>query len=1110
MRCGKCGSDNRKDRKFCAKCGGALQRPCPKCGATNEPGDDFCGDCGGALSTFGAGVPSPPLPSSGIGTRVGAERESGPPTGERRHLTVLFCDLVNSTEIAAQLDPEEWRDLVARYQQVAAEAVARFEGYVAQYLGDGVLALYGYPVAYENDAERAVRTGMEIIDGVAALNAGRDAKGLPALAARVGIHAGPVVVGDSDNKSANVFGDTPNMAARVQAAAECNTVLVSAAVYQLLSGRFVVEDLGAQTLKGITRPVQLYRVIQPSAVRRRTHGTANRPLTPFVGRDEEMRLLLNRWERAREGEGQLALVVGEPGIGKSRLVEEFRARIKDERHTWIECAGDQFSASTPFHVVIQILNQGLRWHGDESKAERVLQLERSLELAGMKLSESVPLIAEILNLLVPEKYHPLTFSPDQRRKRLLASLAGWIFGAAKVQPMVIAMEDLHWVDPSTLELNQILVDQSVTSSLMLLYTARPEFRAPWRMQAHHALFTLSRLNERQTREMVAGVAAGAALAKNVVDAVVDRTDGVPLFAEELTRLMLEGDGRSAEPEIPATLHDLLTARLDGLGAAKEVAQIGAVIGRDFSYELLHAVSPTPDAELQSALAKIADTELVYVRGIPPEATYQFKHALIQEAAYGALLKSRRKELHRRVAETITEKFPALAEAQVQVLAHHRTEGGLVDEAIGDWEKAGRKAIARSAHIEATANLRRALELVHTLPVTQGRESRELGLLITFSTPLAATKGYTDPELEKVINRTRELCSRIGQTPQVFSVLGLLSAIYLNRVELDAALELADQMMRIAQTSKNPRLLIWAHYVMGLCLDAKGDLVSARSHLERAVALYDPGRQGSYGYVQDPGVTGLARLGNVLFALGYPDQALARVEEALALAHKQPDAYSLVWVLCRSFSLNIDRGDADAASATLDEAFPIAIDHGFELHLASLMADRGRLLVKRGEYMEGVAILRESLERLRDQNSLDARWCRLNLAYACGKAGQMQDAFALVAKTEEVGEKSSTRTRDPELDLVKGHLLLWTPGRAQEAEESFRRAIEIARKTGTKAWELRATLSLARLLRDTNRRDEARAMLAEIYNWFTEGFDTADLKDAKALLEELNDLPPEAA
>ena len=506
------------------------------------------------------------------------------------------------------------------------------------------------------------------------------------LSARIGIDSGSVVVGGGASKDADVFGDAPNIASRVQAAAAPDSVFITAAVHSS-SRAYSWSRIAVHSGSRVWTSDSIYRVIQASVVRRRTHGAVARGLTPFVGREDEMRLVLSRWERAREGEGQLVLVVGEPGIGKSRLVEEFRARIKDDPHLWIESAGEPFFENTPFHAVTQILDQGLGWRGDESKEERLSRLERSLELAGMKLSEAVPLIAEMLSLPIPEKYPPLMFAPDQRRKRLLANLAIWVLNIARLQPMVIAMEDLHWVDPSTLELMQTLVEQGATAPLMLLYTARPEFRAPWPMRAHHAQITLSRLNDRHTREMVAGVAARAALAKELIDAVVKRTDGVPLFAEELTRLILERDGRSAAREIPATLHDSLAARLDRLGPAKEVAQIAAVIGREFSYELLQAVSPMSEAELQSALEKVADAELIYARGIPPEATYQFKHALIQDAAYEALLKSRRRELHRRVAQTITQKFATIAEAQPEVLARHWTDAGEAEPAIAAWKKA---------------------------------------------------------------------------------------------------------------------------------------------------------------------------------------------------------------------------------------------------------------------------------------------------------------------------------------------------------------------------------------------------------------------------------------
>src|SRR5215472_16638167 len=644
MRCSKCGVENPDRARFCGECASPFTRRCPSCDTENSPTAKFCIECANPLE---AGTT--PATADAVPARPASD-------GERRHLTVLFCDLVNSTEIASRLDPEDWRDIAAEYQRTSAETVTRLGGHAAKYLGDGLVVYFGWPEAHEDDAERAVRAGLALVDAVAALNERLAVKQDVELSVRVGIDTGSVVVGQDGGKEADVFGDAPNIAARVQAAAEPGSVFITAAVHQLVSGLFVVEDRKTQQLKGLKHPLQLYRVIQPTAARRRARGIASALQAPFVGRDDEIRLLLTRWERAREGEGQLALVVGEPGIGKSRLVEEFRVRIKDEPHLWIECAGEQFSANTPFHAVIQILDQGLGWRGDESKEERVGQLERSLELAGLKLGEAAPLIAEMLNLPIPEKYPPLMFAPDQKRRRLLANLAAWVLNVARLQPEVIVLEDLHWVDPSTLELMEALVEQAATAPLLLLYTTRPEFRAPWPMRAHHVQITLNRLSERHTREVIAGVAARTTLAKEVIDAVVKRTDGVPLFVEELTRLMLEGDGGRLARKIPVTLEDSLMARLDRLGPAKEVAQVGAVLGREFSYELLRAVSSMPEAELQAGLAKLTDAELIYARGIAPEAQYQFKHALIQDAAYEALLKSRRKELHRLVAETLIQRF----------------------------------------------------------------------------------------------------------------------------------------------------------------------------------------------------------------------------------------------------------------------------------------------------------------------------------------------------------------------------------------------------------------------------------------------------------------------
>src|SRR5215472_269264 len=1098
MRCSKCRADNREGRKFCAQCGSPLAAKCPSCGASNQPGERFCGECGGALSNNGVGMYSPPPPSSASETQTDTVQfvESAPSKGERRHLTVLFCDLVNSTEIAAQLDPEEWRDILARYQRVAAEGVARFEGYIAQYLGDGVLAWFGYPAAHENDAERAVRTGLVIIEGVATLNTSLDVKGLQALAVRVGIHAGPVVVGDSDNKSANVFGDTPNVAARVQAAAERNTVVISAAVHQLVSGLFVVEDRGAPTLKGIAHPLQLYRVIQPTAARRRTHRAATATQAPFVGRDDEIRLLLSRWERAREGEGQLALVVGEPGIGKSRLVEEFRVRIKDEPHLLIECAGEQLSANTPFHAVIQILDQGLGWRGDESKEERVVQLERSLELAGLKLGEAAPLIAEMLNLPIPEKYPPLMFAPDQKRRRLLANLAAWVLNVARLQPEVIVLEDLHWVDPSTLELMEALVEQAATAPLLLVYTARPEFRALWPLRAHHVQITLNRLSERHTREMIAGVAARKALAKEVIDAVVRRTDGVPLFAEELTRLMLEGDGGRLARKIPVTLEDSLMARLDRLGPAKEVAQVGAVLGREFSYELLRAVSSMPEAELQAGLAKLTDAELIYARGIAPEAQYQFKHALIQDAAYEALLKSRRKELHRRAAETLIQRFAAVAEAQPEVLARHFADAGDVEPAMAAWKKASDAADARRAFKEAEEAYWQALALLVTLPDSAQRDARELALQDALARVLMLTKGYAASQTLEAAARARSLAEKSGNLADLAQQLFSTWAVQIVSGDIPGGNALAEQLHDLAEQEGSPASFAYAYHALLLARFYPGRLVENEELYARWITVCV-----APAYRQFRGVTEILRgfVSLNAWILGSTDSARKRVAEMAALSQASCDPYGIAYAQFFESWLHYLLRDAPRAMAAATQAVALFEEHGFSFGKAQSQGILGWARAQLGNPGEGISLIRRNLLGYVETGSrvtISDILTRLSEAQASDGAidalGTLEDA--LHANPEELVFQPNILTRRGELRLKLGE--------SELAEADFREAIALAQKMGAKALELRAATGFARMLQARGDRAGARDLLVPVYNWFTEGFDTADLKDAKALLDEL--------
>jgi class 3 adenylate cyclase/tetratricopeptide (TPR) repeat protein len=713
MRCSNCGSENPADRKFCGECGAPFLLCCPQCGKENVPPFRFCGECGANLDDAGSikATPDAPVAVGGM-------------AGERRHLTVLFCDLVGSTEIAARIDPEEWRETVAAYHRAAAAGITRYGGHVAKYLGDGVMAFFGYPEAHDNDAERAARAGLAMIDAIAKL-CGQT--GRPKLAARVGIDSGAVVIGAGAGKEADVFGETPNIAARLQAAAEPGTVLITDAVHRLVSGLFVVESRGVEPLKGIERPLQLYKVVQPSGVRGRLEAAAAvRGLTKFVGREEELLLLNNRSERALEGEGQVVLVIGEAGIGKSRLLQRFHEQLPAP-YNWLEAAAAPFFQNTPFYPVSELVRRLVALCANQTVEEeqQVAQFESALVHAGLKVNEALPLIAPLLNLPAAAKYPPPPIPPEQQRRRLLAMLVEWILSAAHARPLVIVIEDLHWADASTLEVVQLLAEQGQTAPLLLLCTARPECHPPWPLRAHHTQINLNRLSGRNVREMIAQVAARNALAVETVDTVIERTGGVPLFVEELTRAVLESDGaKLGGREIPVTLHDSLMTRLDRLGPAKEVIQIAAVIGSEFSYELLHAVRPVGAEELQSALRSATDAELVYVRGIAPEASYQFKHALIRDAAYDALLKSRRKELHGQVARTIDEQFPVLKEAHPEVVARHWTEAGETAQAIAAWTRAGKAAESHHAFNEAQQSYEQALALLSLLPDSAERDLQE--------------------------------------------------------------------------------------------------------------------------------------------------------------------------------------------------------------------------------------------------------------------------------------------------------------------------------------------------------------------------------------------------
>ncbi|MBI3302537.1 MAG: AAA family ATPase, partial [Deltaproteobacteria bacterium] len=706
MLCARCQHKNPEGAKFCNACGAKLEAACPQCGHVNPPESRFCNECGTALvgrqKTKGkqqkanrkTTLDSRPrtLDSSRLRT-PNSELSSG----ERRQLTVMFCDLVGSTALSAQLDPEELRTVVQEYQAACAAVISRFDGYIAQYLGDGLLVYFGYPVAHEDDAQRAVRAGLEIVSVLQQRNTQVQpvvgATHASPLQVRIGIHTGLVVVGEigaGARREQLALGETPNIAARVQSIAEPDTVVLSATTHRLVQGLFTYHDLGSRTLKGVSTPIAVYRVLGESGVQSRFEVAASTGrLTPLVGREEEIGLLLRRWEQVKEGAGQVVLLSGEPGIGKSRLVQTLKEWVAGEVHARVECRCSPYHQNSAFYPVIEHLYRLLQFQREDSPEEKLRKLEVGARRAVPLQADTVPLLAALLSLPHPDGYPHPVLTPQRQKQKTMEALLACLLKETERGPLPSVWEDVHWADPSTLEFLSLLIDQVATARLYLLLTFRPEFRPPWAIRSHLTQITLSRLPRKQVEVMVEKVAGGEVLPAEVVQQLVAKTDGVPLFVEELTKDVGATPASPFPPlAIPATLQDSLMARLDRLATAKEVAQLGATLGREFTYDLLKAVSPLDEAALQKELAKLVEAELLYQRGLPPQATYIFKHALIQDAAYQSLLKSKRQQVHQQIAQVLAERFAETKETQPELLAHHYTEAGLVEQAIPYWQKAG--------------------------------------------------------------------------------------------------------------------------------------------------------------------------------------------------------------------------------------------------------------------------------------------------------------------------------------------------------------------------------------------------------------------------------------
>jgi predicted ATPase/class 3 adenylate cyclase len=1080
----------------------------------------------GGMSSVPASISPVSLPATSdvAPAQVGAPPGSpATPDAERRQLTVLFCDLVDSTVLASQLDPEDWRAVVQAYQDTCARVIARYEGHIAQYLGDGLLVYFGYPLAHEDDAQRAVRAGLGILEAIGQLHPSLDQGREVPLAVRLGIHTGLVVVGDVGSGARQeqlALGETPNVAARLQGLAAPNTLVISAAAFQLLGGFFACQPLGTPLLKGLTQPLAVYRVLYESMARSRLEAASSTGWTPLVGREQELGVLLERWAQVKDGLGQVVLLSGEAGIGKSRLVQVLQEQVAAEPQAWLTpCQCSPYYQHTALYPMIELLERVvLRFEREESPQQKIGKLEGFLVQYGLPLAEAVPLFATLLSLPLPADYAPVTGSPEQHKQQTLHVLVTILLRIAAQQPVLFVMEDLHWVDPSTLELLSLLVDQGPTTRLLTLFTCRPDFRPPWTGRAHLTQLTVNRLPRRQAVEVIRQVAHGKVLPPEVVEQIVAKTDGVPLFVEELTKMVLESGLLQEREEryelrgplpplaIPTTLHDSLMARLDRLATVKSLAQLGATLGREFAYDLLQAVSPWEEDTLQRGLHQLVEAEFLYQQGLPPRARYRFKHALIQEAAYQSLLRSTRQQQHQHIAEVLEAQFPDTVATQPELLARHYTEAALTEQAVVYWQRAGQQARQRSANLEAVQHLTRGLALLTTLPETPARAQQELALQLALGPVLMATKGYAAPGVEQTYARAQALCQQIGETAQLFPTLRGLCRFYRNWGVLPTARALGEQLYRLAQRDAEPIPLLEAHEVLGDTLFYLGDYAAARTHLEQGSALIDPAVQRILVLHHDtaPGVRCLSLAANTLWCLGYPSQALRRSQEALALAQAldHPQSLSSAWHYAAF--LHQRRRETPVVQTQADTLLSLATAQGFPFHGGLGTGWRGWVLAVQGQDEVGIAQIQQGLAALLALGQRNA-WLQflVLLAEAAGHAGQVNEGLRLLAEALTGFEESRRGDMLSEAYRLQGELLLrQAVPDAVQAEAAFQQALAIAHRQQAKSWELRAATSLSRLWQHQGRRAEAHDLLAPIYAWFTEGFDTADLQEARALLEAL--------
>jgi class 3 adenylate cyclase/predicted ATPase len=1062
------------------------------------------------LTAAPRGAPVPPHPSLASST---SQRDA-----ERRQLTVMFIDLVGSTSLAGRLDPEDMRALITSYQNCCASVIGRFEGYLAKFMGDGVLAYFGWPTAHEDDAGRAIRAGLEITAAVAALICPRDVK----LAARVGISTGPVIVGDLVGAGAAqeqaVVGETPHLAARIQSVAEPGTVAIGSRTRSLVGASFEYDDLGDRMLAGVNEPVRILRVLRPTPENSRFDAMRGSSLAPLIGRQEEVEILVRRWRLAEHGEGQVVLLSGEPGIGKSRLTRVLLEQIADEPHTRLRYQCSPLHVHSAFYPITAQIERVARFTAEDNPDQKLTKLRSLMERANTASSDDLLVFSASLGLPGGERYAQIEPDPERRRAGIFSAFLRQVEGLAAQRPVCCIFEDVHWCDPSTMDLLGRLIEWIPSRPVLLLITYRPEFASPWTGLAHCTVTALRRMSVRETTELISRVAGGKRLADEVERQIVLKTDGIPLFVEEVTRNLLESG--ILEPKdsehvitrtppvftIPATLHDSLMARLDRLSTVRDVVQLGAVIGRSFDYRLLSAAAGPRAEPLTDGLVRLEEADLLVRRGNPPDASYSFRHALIQEAAYGSLLRVTRQAYHRRIAAALEQISSVPSTTIPEVLAHHYAEAGMPEPAIRYFRQAGENAMASSAYSETIDNFTKALGLLEQLPESIERLHEKLDILLALGGALVQKRGPASIEAEETYAAAWRLCDCFGTPQQRFMALWGLCFVQFLRVNTYRMHEYGGQLLPLAEELGDPALLLEAHHVQWASLSLIGDLRNALAHAEEGIARYDRGKHHRLKFVyggHDPGACALNESARSLLILGYPDQARRRCKAALVLAHELSHPHTLLNGFWTVLLIDLLVRDLPAVEQEV-AAFDDLVRGGKLPREASSLVDgfRGWALAERGAAGESLDLMRRASSTWQ---SFWGGWCfPLDSAMAgvLGQCAHMDEALDMIDQTLKTAKEGGAHWWSAELHRTRAGLLLSAGSDKRVVEAELQKAIATASAREARYFELRAARDLARVLAEQGERQQAADVLIPIYNEFTEGFDTPDLREAKTLLDEL--------